>query len=1208
MAGGNCNQTSFTYTLNTPGCYIFHKRHSDGCGYCWDNVHGASCGCSNCTVTVNVSSTALSPPTSVTANPVTICSGGTSQLNAISGGTNITWWNAASGGGSYGTSASGANFAVNPVTTTIYYAESNATSCTSATRTPVTVTVVADPAATISGTTSICEGAVATYSVSGVTGGTGSASYQWYFKSPSGTFAALNDGSSNAPCYASVLGATTSALTLGLYNFSSACSGYQVYCIVTYNGNGCNAATSNTITTTVNAPVGNPAVFGNGIWNVYAYSGGNIDLTGTYYGYYTESNLSYNTLDRWCTTCSPSDASGWQGCYVSIDNHVVVSKRTNFTCGYYQLDMPNHDDDVRVYINGSLVWSHEPGCCDAHTNIWTGYLTASSTIEVRHLEGGGGSHQSLTITPVGTSTSTAPTSISGSTSICTGGSTTLTQVGGNLANGAEYKWYSGSCGGTLVGTGNSFTTPVLTSSTLYYVRAEGTCNTTGCASTTVTVSSQPTASAGGSQTICVGSTAVVSGASSSNGTIAWTENGAGSITSGAATLTPTYTSAAGDAGNTVTLTMTVSNSPCSAATATYTVVVKAQPAASAGGSQAICAGSTATVSGASSSNGTIAWTENGAGSITSGAATLTPTYTSAAGDAGNTVTLTMTVSNSPCSAATATYTVNVTGPSSSSPTALADGDYVWTGYINQYWATPSNWIIYNSGLNNFSVASAAPLGDKNVFFRNYGAPSCVSNTAHLATGTTGSCNNITIETNLTMDASSTLNVSGSWTSNGAFGAGSGTVTFNGASAQTIRPGGSNFNNVVFNNTAAGNTDINIFQPMMINGSGTFTNGIVYYSGTGSLTFANGASSNGGSATSFVNNTVTKSGTNAFIFPVGEVVASSAYWAPVGIAAPAASSNITAQYKFDIPHDDGGNIIENYNSWMMCDPAGLHHASGVEYWKMTSDNSEPAITLYWKDASRSQITYLPDLCVAHYEDCDGAGPGTAVKWANKGGDPNASGTLGVGGIGSVSSTIPFNSYSPVTFGTRNSTNPLPISLLSFNAVCENNKVDITWATATETNNDYFTIQRSLDASGWEYVKTIPGGGNSNSTLYYSATDADPLSGTSYYRLKQTDFNGQSASFSPVVVVCGDVQDKQSISYYPNPFTSEVMVDLRNINYEKAVLRIYDLLGEKVYEMILTSNESINLEVKMDLHSLPAGVYCAVFSSDGYSNTSKIVKNY
>ncbi|MEL1255691.1 T9SS sorting signal type C domain-containing protein [Flavobacterium sp. DGU38] len=103
----------------------------------------------------------------------------------------------------------------------------------------------------------------------------------------------------------------------------------------------------------------------------------------------------------------------------------------------------------------------------------------------------------------------------------------------------------------------------------------------------------PTATGTGSQTICQTGTATVSGISASNGTIAWTHNGAGSL-SNETTSTPTYTPAAGDAGNTVTLTMTVSNGPCvTPATATYTVIVRATPTATISGATTVCQGVTA---------------------------------------------------------------------------------------------------------------------------------------------------------------------------------------------------------------------------------------------------------------------------------------------------------------------------------------------------------------------------------------------------------------------------------------------------------------------------------------------------------------------------------------------------------------------------------------------------------------------------------------
>ncbi|MEJ0083200.1 MAG: hypothetical protein WDM78_20135 [Puia sp.] len=164
-----------------------------------------------------------------------------------------------------------------------------------------------------------------------------------------------------------------------------------------------NAVPTSPVKVTVNvvAP-GDPTVFGNNIWNVYAFQG-----TGTpgaynvaiYKGYYTEPLLSFDSRNRWPNGGSPSSASGYQGCYVAPTNHWVDYKRTNFTPAIYQIDIPAHDDDAYLFINGVQVFVHN-GCCDSHTNVWTGPLGATDQVEFRVSQGGGGAYQALTLTPV----------------------------------------------------------------------------------------------------------------------------------------------------------------------------------------------------------------------------------------------------------------------------------------------------------------------------------------------------------------------------------------------------------------------------------------------------------------------------------------------------------------------------------------------------------------------------------------------------------------------------------------------------------------------------------------------------------------------------------------------------------------------------------------------------------------------------------------
>ena len=223
--------------------------------------------------------------------------------------------------------------------------------------------------------------------------------------------------------------------------------------------------------------------------------------------------------------------------------------------------------------------------------------------------------------------------------------------------GVNYQLYS-SIGGTIqnaqAGTGDVLVWSGLSGGSGYYVI--GTTNTTTtCAgpqsnAVDISITPAPTASAGGSQTICSNGTATVSGASASNGSILWTIGSAWGSISNQTTLTPTYTASQFDAGTTVTLTMTVSGSGvCNgqSATASYLIHVYPIPTASTGSSPFIymCSNSSATVSGATSSNGTILWTHDGHGTLTN-ATTLTPTYTASALD-GTVVILTMTVSSDP---------------------------------------------------------------------------------------------------------------------------------------------------------------------------------------------------------------------------------------------------------------------------------------------------------------------------------------------------------------------------------------------------------------------------------------------------------------------------------------------------------------------------------------------------------------------------------
>ncbi len=129
------------------------------------------------------------------------------------------------------------------------------------------------------------------------------------------------------------------------------------------------------------------------------------------------------------------------------------------------------------------------------------------------------------------------------------------------------------------------------------------------------------------------------------------------------------------------------------------------------------------------------------------------------------------------------------------------------------------------------------------------------------------------------------------------------------------------------------------------------------------------------------------------------------------------------------------------------------------------------------------------------------------------------------------------------GAYETTTPLPVELISFYESCFDNIVSLHWETASELNNDYFSIEKTIDGVNWKKIGLIPGAGNSNHHLLYSYTDTLTASSaeftTSYYRLVQTDFDGQQ-HFSPALKsTC--TTEKENLCMFPNPSTNTLHVD-------------------------------------------------------------------
>ncbi|WP_185154093.1 T9SS type A sorting domain-containing protein [Fulvivirga sp. M361] len=187
---------------------------------------------------------------------------------------------------------------------------------------------------------------------------------------------------------------------------------------------------------------------------------------------------------------------------------------------------------------------------------------------------------------------------------------------------------------------------------------------------------------------------------------------------------------------------------------------------------------------------------------------------------------------------------------------------------------------------------------------------------------------------------------------------------------------------------------------------------------------------------------------------------------------------------------------------------------------------------------------------------------------------------------------------ITIGNTNVSMPLPVELLSFKATAEQNDVMVSWTTSSETNNDFFTVERSMDAIRWEKLETVKGAGNSLSTLDYQTMDTSPYFGRSYYRLKQTDFDGQF-SYSEIAQV-SRFNDKD-IKVVPNP--SSGIYYIRDKTIASQQVRLLNLQG-KMLNVSVTLN---NIGTKIDASNIPNGIYILHVSDGTGSAAFRLIKN-
>jgi hypothetical protein len=200
---------------------------------------------------------------------------------------------------------------------------------------------------------------------------------------------------------------------------------------------------------------------------------------------------------------------------------------------------------------------------------------------------------------------------------------------------------------------------------------------------------------------------------------------------------------------------------------------------------------------------------------------------------------------------------------------------------------------------------------------------------------------------------------------------------------------------------------------------------------------------------------------------------------------------------------------------------------------------------------------------------------------------------------IPSTCHHSSLYPYFVGAS----PLPIELISFDVQKNENVVIANWITVTEHNNDYFTLEKSKDGVNWELVSVIDGAGNSTSVLNYSKTDSKPYHGTSYYRLKQTDYDGHSTTSAIKSVFFAEDVDLD-FDIVPNPSNQDggFALNFNTVADELDFgLLIMDLTGKVVYQKTVKSVDS-----KININEILAkGMYVLQLKNADKTFTKKLI---
>jgi hypothetical protein len=408
-------------------------------------------------------------------------------------------------------------------------------------------------------------------------------------------------------------------------------------------------------------------------------------------------------------------------------------------------------------------------------------------------------------------------------------------------------------------------------------------------------------------------------------------------------------------------------------------------------------------------------------------------------------------------------------------------------------------------------------------------------------------------------------------------------TYNGSSAQVT---GNGIPATVRNLTINNSSGVILSKTVSVSGILTLTNGILTTNAFEVRTTNTSTSSiTGYSSSNYIIGNLRRSvsASGSYDFPLG--TSSNYEFANVNLSATTGFSNILGSFTNANPIEAGYPLVNvyvgitpitdvlNYGYWTL-DP-GITWITGTY-----------TVTLSEKGHTNSAAS--PDqYCVLKRGD-------TGYSWESFGTHNNNTQSEVNGVATAVRSAM--DHFCNYAIG-RSAVGPLPVTLVSFTAKEQsNNTVVLNWITAAELNNDYFTLERSQNGTQFSTLTKVEGAGSSTDIHKYFFTDDKPLGGTSYYRLKQTDFNGTTEMFKTVSVTFKSRQNTvNAISISPNPFTDSFTAQFESEEAGEVSINILSTNGVLVFSEKVMADAGNNVFHYLNLPGFKQGTYVMRVSS-------------